>query len=151
DLFGTKKNGRWVWTSYREFGKMVDDFRGGLAALGVKRGDCVCIVANNRVEWAVAAYACFGLGAALVPMYEAQLQKEGALIATDGGAVAVIAATQEIYDKCKKLPEKAVSLKHVIGLALPKSDALSYDALLESGSKNATASIKPESKDTACL
>ena len=29
-----------------------------------QRGDVVAMVANNRVEWAVAEYACFGLGAA---------------------------------------------------------------------------------------
>ena len=53
-------------------GRLVDRFRGGLASLGVQRGDNVAIIANNRVEWAVAAYACYGLGAAFVPMYEAQ-------------------------------------------------------------------------------
>src|SRR4051812_16258285 len=93
EIFGTKTNGQWVWTTYAELGKLVDAFRGGLASLGVKRGDNVCIVSNNRVEWAVAAYACQGLGAALVPMYEAQLPKEWAFIANDCGAVLVIAAT----------------------------------------------------------
>jgi long-chain acyl-CoA synthetase len=151
DLFGTKKDGRWEWTSYSDVGKLVDEFRGGLASLGVKRGDCVAIISNNRVEWAVAAYACFGLGAALVPMYEAQLAKEWAFIANDCSAVAVIAATQEIYEKCKELPEKAPSLKHVIGLTLPKSDPLSYEALLEAGRKAPAPAIKPAEKDTACL
>src|SRR5690242_7480378 len=65
-LFGTKKGGRWVWTSYLEFGRMTDGFRAGLAALGVTKGDRVAVVSNNRVEWAVSAYACFGLGAAFV-------------------------------------------------------------------------------------
>src|SRR5580704_15655100 len=72
DLFGTKKADRWVWTTYGEFGSLVERFRGGLASLGVQRGDCVAAVSNNRVEWAVAAYACYSLGASFVPMYEAQ-------------------------------------------------------------------------------
>ena len=38
ELFGTKKNGRWQWTTYREFGRDVEKFRGGLASLGVTRG-----------------------------------------------------------------------------------------------------------------
>jgi long-chain acyl-CoA synthetase len=151
DLLGTKKDGHWTWTTYTELGTMVDDFRGGLAALGVKRGDCVCIVSNNRVEWAVVAYACYGLGAAVVPMYEAQLAKEWAFIAADCGAVAVIAATDEIYKKCQELPEKAPTIKHVIGISLPKSDPSSYAALMEKGAQNKTPTIKPEPKDTACL
>ena len=35
EVFGTKKNGQWVWTTFAEMGKLVDDFRGGLASLGV--------------------------------------------------------------------------------------------------------------------
>ncbi|HEY6463532.1 MAG TPA: AMP-binding protein, partial [Polyangiaceae bacterium] len=83
ELFGTKKNGRWGWTTYGEFGSMVERFRGGLATLGIKRGDNVACVANNRVEWAVAAYACYSLGAAFVPMYEAQNPKEWEFIVRD--------------------------------------------------------------------
>jgi long-chain acyl-CoA synthetase len=151
ELFGTKKGSEWKWTSYEQMGKLVDDFRGGLASLGIKRGDNVCIISNNRVEWAVAAYACYGLGAALVPMYEAQLPKEWAFIANDCNAVAVITATKEIHDKCKDLPEKAPSIKHTICFALPKEDPGSYQAILEAGGKNPTPAIKPAPKDTACL
>ena len=57
ELFGTKKDGAWSWITYGEFLKLVDNFRGGLASLGVGPGDKVGIVADNRVEWAVAAYA----------------------------------------------------------------------------------------------
>ena len=83
ELFGTKTGGRWVWTTYAEFGSLVERFRGGLASLGIQRGDNVACVANNRVEWAVAAYACYSLGAAFVPMYEAQNPKEWDFIIRD--------------------------------------------------------------------
>ena len=151
ELFGTKKNGQWVWTTYAETGKLVEEFRGGLASLGIKLGDRVCVISNNRVEWAVIAYACMGLGAAVVPMYEAQLAKEWAFIAHDCGAVAVVAATKEIYEKCKELPEKAPSLKHIIGLALPKSDPLSFEGLCAAGAAAPVPSIQPALGDTACL
>lgn len=151
DLFGVKVNGTWTWTKYGEVGKLVENFRAGLASLGIKRGDNVAIISNNRVEWAVAAYACYGLGAALVPMYEAQLEKEWAFIINDCEAVAVITATDEIHSKCEEIPAKAPSLKHIIGLSKPKSDPKSYAALLEAGAKNPVPSIKPDPKDTSCL
>jgi long-chain acyl-CoA synthetase len=150
-LFGTKKDGQWRWTTYSETGKQVEEFRSGLVALGVKRGDNVAIISNNRVEWAVAAYACFGIGAALVPMYEAQLSKEWAFICNDCSATTVIAATDEIFEKCKELQEKAPSIKFVIGLSLSKTDPLSYTAIRESGAKTPSPAIHPEPKDTACL
>ena len=151
ELFGTKKGGEWKWTTYAEMGKFVDDFRGGLASLGIKSGDRVCLIANNRVEWAVVAYACYGLGAAVVPMYEAQLSKEWAFIANDCSAVAIITATKEIHDKVQEIKDKAPSVQHFIGFALPKEDPLSYAALLEAGSKAPVPSIHPEPADTSCF
>src|SRR5215207_7624227 len=84
-LFLTRQEGSWREMSYRAFGVLVDEVRGGLAALGVSAGDRVGIIANNRIEWAAIAYACYGLGAALVPMYESQQEKEWAFIARDAG------------------------------------------------------------------
>ena len=74
-LFGirSKEGGDWRWVTYAEFGKLVDDARGGLAALGVGPKDRVAVISNNRLEWAVCCYATQGLGATYVPMYENQL------------------------------------------------------------------------------
>jgi long-chain acyl-CoA synthetase len=150
-LFGVKKQGQWNYLTYAEFGELVEHFRGGLASLGIKRGDCVAIVSNNRVEWAVAAYACYGLGASLVPMYEAQLAKEWAFIVNDCQAVALIAATDVIYEKTLQIQAEAPSLKFVIGLSRPDNDPMSYAALLRAGAAAPVPSIHPEEKDTACL
>jgi long-chain acyl-CoA synthetase len=151
DLFGTKIGEEWKWTTYAEMGKLVDDLRGGLAKLGLQRGENVCIVSNNRVEWAVIAYACYGLGVSIVPMYEAQLAKEWAFIANDCNAVAFVAATKEIAAKAPEVREKAPSIKHVINLFGGESDPLSYKGLLAAGAKSPVPAIKPGPKDTACL
>lgn len=151
ELFGTKVDGEWKWTTYQEMGKLVDDLRGGLASLGIQRGQNICIVSNNRVEWAVLAYACSGLGISIVPMYEAQLPKEWAFIANDCSAVALVAATKEIASKSKEVREKAPSIQHVINLFGGEDDPASFKALLKKGAANPVPSIKPEAKDTACL
>jgi long-chain acyl-CoA synthetase len=151
ELFGLKKDGSWRWLTYAEVGEMVDALRGGLAARGIKRGDCVCIISNNRVEWAATAYACYGLGAALVPMYEAQLPKEWQFIASDCGAVAIVAATDEIYKKCKEIQAEVPSVAHVFGMALPSSDPMSFEALVAEGKKSPAPAIKPAPEDTSCL
>ena len=151
-LFGTKKNGVWEWTSYAELGRLVDALRGGLVSIGIQQGDRVALISNNRVEWAAMAYACYGLGAAVVPMYEAQLSKEWAFICNDCEAVALVASTPQIYDKAKKEFEgKVPSVKHYIGLSLPKSDPLSYEALLEAGKKAPVPALHPTLADTSCL
>ncbi|NUO47519.1 MAG: long-chain fatty acid--CoA ligase [Polyangiaceae bacterium] len=150
-LFGTKRGGEWQWSTYAEIGEKVNALRGGLASLGIKKGDCVAVVSNNREEWAILAYACFGLGVALVPMYEASMPKEWAFITKDCQAVAVVSGTAKVAAEVKKLPDQVPSLKHVIGMEAPKDDPLSFAALMEKGKKEPAEALDPEPKDTACL
>ena len=151
ELFGTKVGGTWVWTTYEQLRKLVDDFRGGLASLGVGRGDCVAIVSNNRVEWAVAAYATYGLGAAFVPMYESQLSSEWEFILRDCAAKVVIGSTPEIVEKLRSFQPNLPDLTHVISLPGQESEPNTYKALLRKGAENPVPSIRPDSKDTACI
>jgi long-chain acyl-CoA synthetase len=123
ELFGTKRAGRWTWTTYAEFGSMVERFRAGLASIGIQRGDCVALVADNRVEWAVAAHACFGLGAAFVPMYQAQNAQEWEFIVRDCEAKALIVANDAILAETRGLLDSVASLGHVILLDAPEPAA----------------------------
>ena len=149
-LFGTKRGGRWEWMTYLEFGKQTDAFRAGLADLGLRKGDRVAIIANNRPEWAVAAYACAGLGIVFVPMYEAQLPKEWEFIIKDCEAKAVITATEAIVEKTKGFLDTIPSLAHIISLdpATKGTEKVkTYKALVGTSSKVPT--IKLEAKDVA--
>jgi len=152
ELFGTKKGGRWTWTTYAEFGSMVEKFRGGLASLGIQRGDCVAAVSNNRVEWAVAAYACYSLGAAFVPMYEAQNPKEWEFIVRDCEAKLLVVANDALLAKAKGMLDTVPSLENMVlleGTTNGDGRITTYAALLGSGKK--TDSIKPVGSDNAAL
>jgi len=153
ELFGTKKDGTWQWLTYCDFGKQVDGFRGGLAGLGLKRGDAIAVVSDNRVEWAVTAYAAFGLGVALVPMYEAQLDKDWEFIVKDCAAKALLVSKKEILAKTKKFLEAIPSLEHIIVLdgESEGEKVHAYRDLVAAGEKTPVATIKPEKKDTACF
>jgi long-chain acyl-CoA synthetase len=141
ELFGTKRDGSWTWQTYAEFGRRVDEFRAGLAALGVHAGDRVAIVGNNCVEWAVAAYATYGRRAAFVPMYESQLADEWVFILRDCAAKMVIASTQEILVTLTKRKVEIPSLEHVVGLSLPANDERSFAAIQARGK---AAPVPPE-------
>ncbi|MEZ4226216.1 MAG: long-chain fatty acid--CoA ligase [Polyangiaceae bacterium] len=148
-LFGTKTDGKWEWITYGEFKTMVDHFRGGLASLGVGEGDKVGIVSDNRVEWAVACYATYGLKAEYVPMYEAQKPDEWAFILEDCGAKVVIGSKADIYEKLKKVKSDVPSLEHVIGIEAPESDDHSYAALMKVGEDKPVEAQHPEPGATA--
>jgi long-chain acyl-CoA synthetase len=150
-LFGEKKNGQWTWMTYIQFGQMVDDLRGGLAQLGVTHGDRVAVIANNRHEWAVGAYACYTLGAAYVPMYEAQLDKEWHYILNDCGAKVVFAATDAIATKLKALQKDLPKLEHVIRFTGTASESDTFACLLRRGADTPSPVTQPKPSDLAGL
>src|SRR4029077_12459162 len=47
----------------------VEGLGAGLAALGIRRGDRVALLSENRYEWAVTDLATLGQGAVTVPIY----------------------------------------------------------------------------------
>lgn len=132
-LFGTKAGGQWSWTSFAEFGARVDHFRGGLAAQGIGPGDTVAIIASNRVEWAVAAYATYGLGAQFCPMYENQLEKDWQFIIGDSSAKLLIVSTLPIYERVSNLRQSLKCVQDVFCMALPKDNPKSFLALEQLG------------------
>ena len=150
-LFGVKEGTGWTWMTYARFHGLVDAFRGGLASLGIGRGDKVAMIADNRVEWAVACYATYGLAACFVPMYQAQLAKEWHFIIEDCAAKAAIGATNTITEQLRKMRAEIPTLEHVIGLELPASDDHSYAALLEAGRARPVPPASPKGEDIAGL
>ena len=60
-FIGTKnKNGVYEWVTYKEAGTRINNLRAGLAQLGIDNGDVVGVIANNRLEWPVVAFATWG-------------------------------------------------------------------------------------------
>lgn len=148
DLFGTKIRGKYEWITYRQFGELVDHARGGLAALGVGKGDRVGIISNNRVEWAVTAYATYGLGACLAPMYEKQHIDDWRYIIRDCGAKVLVVATTSIRDKTSILVDELESLETIVRLDGGEEED-GWGALLQTGADNPAAAAHPSPDDLA--
>ncbi|MBW2465273.1 MAG: long-chain fatty acid--CoA ligase, partial [Deltaproteobacteria bacterium] len=131
---GVKKGGTWNWSTYAEFAKSVDALRGGLASLGVTKGDRVAMIANNRPEWAIAAYATYGLGAQFVPMYESQLDKDWKFILENCGAKVVVGANEGIRDRIQSFRGELPELAHLVVVdGKGNDDSIGWEDLLARG------------------
>lgn len=66
-LMHKNSNGDFEKITHSELYTKVRTFGAGLAAAGIKRGDHIGIISDNRYEWIVADLALLGIGAADVP------------------------------------------------------------------------------------
>ena len=146
-LYGTKHDGVYEWTTYEQFAEKVDAFRGGLASLGVSAGDKVAIICKNTEEWAVSAYATYGLSAQHIPMYETQMAKEWEYIIRDCGAKVLLAANAAVLEQTRDFPENIESLEHIVLLSgSDVGDVKTYFDLLKTGRENPVQVRYPESQ-----
>ncbi len=146
-LFGTKKNGAYQWITYGEFGALVDAMRSGLKSLGVEKGDRVAIISDNRVQWAVMAYATYSLGGAFVPMYEKQNPKDWAFIVGDCGAKVLVVPNDKVLGKTEGFVEEFETLTAILNLG--DAGEHTYDKLIEYGKANPVEATELDPEDTA--
>ena len=81
----SKRNGRYVPTTWNECRRAVEEIASGLIELGVKVGDRVAILSATRPEWIEADFAALAVGCITVPIYPSSLASECAYILVDSG------------------------------------------------------------------
>ena len=150
-IFGTKNQAKtgYDWVTYKEVGRRVDDLRGGLAKIGVDKGDGVAIIANNCVDWAVAAYATYGRAARFIPMYEAELTRIWKYIIDDSGSKILLVSTREIYEKVKGFVDEIELLETIYLMEGDGEDTLA--GLETLGKANPVDAVYPDGTDIAGL
>ncbi len=141
--------GEYQWVTYRQIAKRVDDLRGGLAKAGVRAGDTVGIIANNRKEWFIGEMAAQGLGAAYVPMYEKELVSMWKYIIKDAEVKVLLVSKPEILEKVKSFPSEISTLQKIYLIeGLGDNTMAGLEAI---GAQNPVPAIKPKYSDVAVL
>lgn len=150
-LFGTKdlKSGEFHWITYSDVQKRVNNFRSALNSVNIQKGDAVGIISSNRVEWAVAAFASYGLVARFVPMYESENQSTWEYIIKDAGVKFLLVSSPAIYEEIKHLKDEIETLQHIYIIDTKGEQSMKYLEAL--GEKESVPSIIPDVGDIASL
>jgi long-chain acyl-CoA synthetase len=115
DALQVKRDGAYRPISHSEVADRVRHAARGLSSLGVRRGDRVAILSENRPEWAIADYACLSVGLTDVPIYPTLPADQVAYMLRDSGAVAVFVSNKMQADKIREVRSQLPALKTVIG------------------------------------
>ena len=137
DRFQQKSGGAYRPVSSEEFARRVRSCAAALAAIGIVRGDRVAILSYNRLEWAIADYACLLIGAADVPIYSTLPADASAYILKDSGAKAIFVEDAEQAAKIRGC------VPHVISFE-PAEGAVSFEDFLRKGGEPPVVTIEPD-------
>jgi long-chain acyl-CoA synthetase len=88
------ESGKWVPISSLEITRKVAGTTQGLKELGVRKGDRIAILSENRPEWTIADFAILLLGAVTVPVYATLTPEQTAYTLRDSGATVVFVSTE---------------------------------------------------------
>ena len=94
-----REAGKWIAVSSREFGKDVARTARALHSFGIRPGDRVAILSENRPEWPTADMACLLLGAVTVPLYTTLTAEQTAFALNDSGCRAIFLSSDNQLHK----------------------------------------------------
>ena len=114
-----KEGGEWKRISSRELYRRVSGVARGLRACGVKQGDRVAILSENRPEWTIADFAALMIGAATVPIYYTLTSEQCAYVLENSGAKVIFVSTKEQLEKVLRIRastqlERIVVMDHAV-------------------------------------
>ncbi len=106
--------GIWQTWTWREARDEVRDFAIGLHLLGLRRGQTMAIIGDNRprLYWAFAAAQA--LGAIPVPVYQDSVAEETAFVLSHAEATLAVVEDQEQVDKLISIAEDLPEMGHVV-------------------------------------
>jgi long-chain acyl-CoA synthetase len=109
-----KEFGIWQSFTWTDYLRRVREFSLGLVSLGLRRGDKVAIVGDNRPEWLFAELAALCAGAVPLGIYQDSTTTEVGYVIDQSDAVFIVAEDQEQVDKILELKEKIPKVRAVI-------------------------------------
>jgi long-chain acyl-CoA synthetase len=109
-----KDFGIWQCWSWSQVAEEVRALACGLAELGLKRGDNLAIIGDNRprLYWSMCAAQC--LGAVPVPLYQDAVAQEMEFVLHDAGIRFAVVEDQEQVDKLLEVKERCPQLEHIL-------------------------------------
>ena len=93
----------------------------GLQTLGMRKGDRVAILSENRPEWAIADYGCLTGGLTDVAIYPNLPPDQVAYILRDSGSSAIFVSTDAQAEKIRQIRGECPSLRCVINFSSARS------------------------------
>ncbi|MES2497694.1 MAG: AMP-dependent synthetase/ligase [Pseudomonadota bacterium] len=153
-----KQDGVWTSLSWTEVARRVASLAAALKAQGLKEGDRVVLVSENRPEFCIADLAIMSAGCVTVPTYTTNTERDHTHILENSGARAAIVSTAKLAQVLLPAIVRSSTCEFLIGMEpLPATGVRTLDFATLAGDPSAdiaaaeSAAADVRREDLACL
>ena len=111
-----RREGEWRAISWRQAAQQVAGLAASLKRIGLRPGDRVCLVSENRPEWLISDLGIMAAGCVTVPTYTTNTVRDHSHILENSGAGAVIVSSQKLAKNLIPAVLTSNECRHVIGM-----------------------------------
>ncbi len=135
DVLAVKENGEWLKTSSKEYVNNSYMLSYGLLALGLRPGDKIATVSNNRPEWNFLDMAMSQVGIVHVPVYPTISDNDFNYLLNHAEPKVIVVSDKQLYNRVKPIADTVPSIEHIYSINLLEN-VKNWKGLYELGKKN---------------
>ncbi len=113
DIFAAKEHGEWKKISSRLYIENSNFISAALLELGIKAGDKIATITNNRPEWNFLDMGIQQIGAIIVPIYPTISEMDYTYILNHAEIKMVFVGSQELLNKIEHILPKISHIQHI--------------------------------------
>lgn len=148
----SKQNGRWQALTWKETSLRVQALAGFFRSKGLRHGDRIALLSENRPEWLITDFAALFLGAVTVPIYTSLSAPEIQYILADSGCRWAAVSGRTLFEKLAAVQRDLPALEGILvfdGAALAGEPEVSVGAhalteVLKNAPLAAATLVRPE-------
>lgn len=132
NMLNTKINGTWKKITSQQFIDYVNEVSRGLVAYGIKPGEKIGLISENRLEWNVIDMAIQQVGGVVVAIYPNISDADYQYIFSDAEIKLCFVSNESLYQRVNALKSNLPSLAHLFMLNV-HDDYLHWSLLARAG------------------
>lgn len=141
DAFSNKIEGKWINYSTIDFIENINLFSSGLLNIGLKKGDKIATISNNRVEWNIVDHAVNQLGIIHVPIYPTLSSEEYRYILEHAEIKLLIVSDKQILQRINQVISSTPNVEHLFTFNQINNER-NYSEIIELGKNNFEKNIE---------
>jgi long-chain acyl-CoA synthetase len=134
-----KIGGKWVGATWNEYYERSRSTGLGLYSLGLRKGQMVSILSENRLEWLYTDMGGLGIGAVVIPIYPTLVSEEIEYILNNSESKVIVVENKTQLKKVIAIANNCPALEKVVVMeendAAGDAKVMSFNALMELGRK----------------